>query len=309
MNEYRRNRYRGSITGAMILIAIGVVFLIANLHPNVDAWGILFRYWPLILIFIGVGKIFDSFIFRDGAGAPSSDHVSGVAIAFIALIFVFGLAIWTGHGRSNEFLHDTHAVELLGAKDVTADIQMSAGELTVKGGASRLLDSDFRYREEEGKPSVDYSVSGDHGQLNITQEKEHLHLGTTHNSWLLNFGGTEPLDVKLTMGAGQSDLNFRGLDLRHLDVNIGAGQMTLDLTGPRKSDLEVDIEGGVGSATIRLPKDVGVRVHASGGIGSIETDGLKRDGDAYVNGAYGKSPTSIAIEIHGGIGEIGLQLQ
>lgn len=307
MDNTRRNRYRGSIAGAMILIAIGIVFLIANLHPNIDPWPILLRYWPLILIFIGVGKIFDSFVFRDRSDANKSD-ITGVSVAFVALILIFGLAIWHSHKTNPDTIHDTHAVELLGAKEVTADIRMPAGQLTLTGGASRLLDAEFRYREQEGKPSVDYTVSGDHGQLTITQERR-IHLGTTNNTWKLEFGGNEPLDVKLNMGAGQSDLNFRGLDLRHLEVNIGAGQMALDLTGPRNSDLEADIEGGVGSATIRLPRDVGVRVHASGGIGSVSTDGLTRDGDAYVNDAYGKSAKKIALEVHGGIGEINLRLE
>jgi N-terminal domain of toast_rack, DUF2154/Domain of unknown function (DUF5668) len=308
MDGSSRSRYRGSVTGAMILIAVGIFFLILNLHPNIDLWPIMFRYWPLILIFIGVGKIFDSLIFADRTGTSSGDHVSGISIALVVLILIFGLALWRGNKMgSNSSMHDTHEVELLGAKSVSADVQMPAGQLTLTGGASRLLDADFNYREDEGKPSVDYSVSGDHGQLRIRQEREHLHLGTARNTWNLRFGGNEPLDLKLNMGAGQSDLNFRGLELHHLEVNIGAGQMTLDLTGPRKSDLEAIIEGGVGSATIRLPKQVGVHVHASGGIGSIATDGLARDGDAYVNASYGKSPITINLEVHGGVGEIDLQ--
>lgn len=309
MNDNRRTRYRGSITGALVLIAIGVLLLVTNMHPGV-AWGLLWHYWPLILIFIGVGQIFDAFIFRERTGAPTTpDHVSGVTVAFVVLILIFGLAVWKGHVVRPDLIHDTHAVELLGAKEVSADINMPAGQLDISGGAPRLLDSDFRYREEEGKPSVDYSVTGDHGALTIRQEGTHLHLGTTTNDWKLNFGGSEPLDVKLNMGAGQSELNFRGINLRHLEVQVGAGQMTLDLTGPRKANLDATIEGGVGSGTIRLPKDIGVRVHAEGGIGSINADGLTHDGGAWVNDAYGKSPTSITLEVHGGIGEINLQLE
>jgi hypothetical protein len=45
-------------------------------------------------------------------------------------------------------------------------------------------------------------------------------------------------------------------------------------------------------------------VHASGGIGSISTDGLTRDGDDYVNAAYGKTPTSINLTVEGGVGTI-----
>jgi hypothetical protein len=308
MDARERARCRGSITGAMVLIAIGVFFLIANLKPDIDPWPIVFRYWPLILIFIGVGKIFDSLIFRDRTGASTADHVSGVAIALVALALVFGVAIWRGHRMTNVF-HDSHAVELLGAKDVSASIQMPAGQLTLTGGGTRLLDSDFSYREDEGTPTVDYSVSGSHGQLDIKQTRPGLHIGGTHNTWTLHFGGSEPLDLKLNMGAGQSDLSFRGLDLRNLEVNIGAGEMSLDLTAPRKSDLRADIEGGVGSAKIWLPKNVGVRVHASGGIGTVNTDGLTRDGDAYVNQAYGKSSTTINLDVHGGVGEISFLLQ
>lgn len=303
MDASRRPNRRGSITGAMILIALGVVFLIANLRPGIDAWSIVFHYWPLILIFIGVGKIFDSLIFRDADSTTGADHVSGASIAFVVLIAIFGFALWRGHERHDR-LHDTHAVELQGAKTVSANVDMSAGQLTLTGGDSRLLDADFDYREEEGKPLVDYTVSGDHGQLDINQEKENFHFGSTHNTWNLHFGGAEPLDLKVSIGAGQSDLQLRDLNVTRLEVHIGAGQMTLDLSGPRKSNLNADIEGGVGSATIRLPKDVGVRVHASGGIGSVSTDGLTRDGDAYVNAVYGKTPATVELTVQGGVGEI-----
>ena len=87
---------------------------------------------------------------------------------------------------------------------------------------------------------------------------------------------------------------------------MGAGQMLLDLNGPRKQNLSVDIHGGVGQARIRLPKDVGVRAHATGGIGSVNTHGFTKQGDDYVNTAYGKTPTSIDLSVEGGIGEIDL---
>lgn len=311
MNDVRRPRRAGSITGALILIAIGVAFLISNMRPDIDAWGIIFRWWPLILIFIGVGKIFDSLIFRDSS-SPYTAHVSGASgasVAVLALIIIFGIAVWRGHKR-NDSVHDTHSVELLGAKTVSADVQMPAGQLRLTGGDAHLLDADFDYREAEGKPSVEYNVSGDHGQLDISQERHHLHwVGTTHNDWTLRFGGAEPLDLTLSMGAGQSDINLRELNVNRLEVHIGAGQMTLDLGGPRKSNLTVDIQGGVGSAIIRLPKEVGVRVHASGGIGSVSTDGLTRNGDDYVNAAYGKTPSSIDVTVQGGVGDIVLSEQ
>ncbi|HKQ88048.1 MAG TPA: LiaF domain-containing protein, partial [Candidatus Acidoferrales bacterium] len=97
-----------------------------------------------------------------------------------------------------------------------------------------------------------------------------------------------------------------GLDLTHLEVHMGAGEMVLDLTGQRKQNLSADIHGGVGQARIRLPKDVGVRAHATGGIGAVNAHGLTKQGDDYVNAAYGKTPTTIDLSVEGGIGEIDL---
>jgi hypothetical protein len=82
--------------------------------------------------------------------------------------------------------------------------------------------------------------------------------------------------------------------------------MDVDLRGPRTTDLDADIEGGVGQGTIRLPQDVGVRVNAEGGIGSINTHGLRREGDEYVNDALGKSPATIHLRVEGGVGSIDL---
>ena len=64
----------------------------------------------------------------------------------------------------------------------------------------------------------------------------------------------------------------------------------------------------MGKATVRLPSDVGVRASAHGGIGAINVHGLKKDGDDYVNEAYGKSPITVTVHVAGGVGEINLEL-
>ena len=60
-NGYKR---RGSIGGALIVIALGIFFLIINLHPDLDAWSIVRRYWPVLLIAVGVGYMWDALMDR-----------------------------------------------------------------------------------------------------------------------------------------------------------------------------------------------------------------------------------------------------
>jgi hypothetical protein len=298
-------RRRRSPIGGLILIVIGVFFLVVTLRPDFNPWPVFAHYWPVILIVIGLGKIWDVYANRQG-GEPAVRH-SGALAALVILVVLFGLALWKGSGGATTLVTDTQTVELQGAKTVSADLEMPAGTLKLSGGSATLLDASFRYRDSEGKPQVDYSVSGEHGQLSIIQNEKHIHVGTTHSNWNLQFANNVPLDLNLQMGAGHSDLQLRELDVRHLEVKIGAGEMQLDLSGPRKSSLDADIQGGVGSATIYLPKDVGVRVHASGGIGSVNTHGMTKDDDDYVNSAYGKTPATITLTIQGGVGSIDLE--
>jgi hypothetical protein len=300
-----RMRRRRSPIGGLILIVIGLLFLLLKFHPELDPWPIFARYWPVILIVIGTGKIWDAYLYRQSPDTPPAARHSGMWVALVILLVLFGLALWKGRA-GNYMRHQTQSIDRQGAHTLSADIEIPAGTLKLSGGSAKLLDADFLYRESEGQPRVDYSVNGDHGSLKISDEEKRLHLGTTHNTWDLRFAGDMPLDLNLQMGAGQSDLRLGDLDVRRVDINIGAGEMQLDLTGARKNNLDVEVQGGVGSATIALPKDVGVQIHASGGIGAISTDGLtKQDGD-YINSAYGKTPATITVDIQGGVGAISL---
>jgi hypothetical protein len=300
---------RGSIGGALIVIAVGIFFLIINLHPDLDAWSIVRRYWPVLLIAIGVGYMWDALMDRKYSDPNVPRRHSGGSVAALLVLTVLVFALW--HGRnSRPVLHQTQDVSLQGAQSVTANIDIPAGSLDVAGGAgaNQLLNATFEYHESDGQPRVEYEVSGGRGDLSITQEnKMHLRLATSRNDWQLRFAENVPMDMNVQIGAGSSNLRLQGLGVKNLDVQAGVGQINLDLTGPRKSDLHVDIHGGVGSAVIRLPNDVGVRVHASGGIGSVSPHGLTRDGDDYVNAVVGKTPATIELTIEGGIGSVSLQ--
>lgn len=308
------NMRHGSATGAAILIGIGVFFLILNFRPNFHPWAFLERYWPVLLIILGLGKLWDYYAGREHPEmAGRWGFLGTVIVVLVAVVFATSVAHWgrnrrdTGWSDHRLNIHEAQSVDFQGAQSVTANIQMPAGSLELGGGSNELLDANFSYTDSQLKPRVAYAVDNGRGQLSVTSANEHSTFDRKSNDWNLHFGDTIPLDLNLDMGAGQSDMKLGNLNLTKLNVNIGAGQMDLDLTGDRKNDLQARIEGGAGLAKIRLPKNIGVRVHASGGIGSIDSDGLKRDGDAYVNEAYGKTPATITLNIEGGVGEIRLE--
>jgi hypothetical protein len=305
---------RVSLVFPIILITVGALFLLHNWRPAFDPRPILWTYWPLILIFLGLGKIWDSTYRSRNPNAPPGISI-GATIGTIAFVLVLVVLLWHGrsfsrrHGFYSGSQHQSQTVDLQGAKLAHATLEMGAGHLTINGGGSRMLDADFTYSNDYDQPHVDYSVSGGVGQLKVSQESHSVHFGRSQNDWNLHFSKDIPLELKVDMGAGQGDLHFHDIPLTRLDLNLGAGQMDVDFTGDRKTDLTADIEGGVGQATIRLPKNVGVIAHASGGIGSIDVHGLKHDGDSYTNDAYGKSAATIHLKVEGGIGQINLNVE
>jgi hypothetical protein len=195
------------------------------------------------------------------------------------------------------------------------------------------LEADFTYNVAELEPDVEYR----NDKLSVlTPDVESRNIGTLWDlddyryEWDLRLNDEVPMDMNITMGAGTSDLDLGSLSLRTLDIDAGAGEITLDLsgttsltrlsvdtgvgeitidlTGDWQQDLDAAIRAGVGRLTILLPRDVGVRVDVEGGISDIDTRGLNRDGDDYVNDAYGESEVTLRIEIDAGIGQIDLEV-
>ena len=320
-NGYRRT----SIIFPVLLITVGGLFLYRSWNPEFNPWPILATYWPLLLVFIGLGKIWDYLRQRQTgsqpvdtssgapAGAGSSSSV-GTTVAVVAAVAVLLILLWHGSGRirarDGGFRgHENHTVDTQGAKTVTASIQMAAGELVIGGGTSHLMDGTFDFREGRGTPEVRYNVSDGKGDLSIEETHTGPNIvmpGNNHTNWNLRFGNQVPLEMTVNMGAGEGQLRLRDLPVTRLELNLGAGRVDADLTGDRKSDLRADISGGVGEAVLRLPKNVGVIADVSGGLGSVDTRGLRKDGDQYINDAYGHTPATIRLHISGGIGSISL---
>jgi len=205
---------------------------------------------------------------------------------------------------------ESHSIQPEDAMSVSANLKLGAGELNVTGGADALMEGEFSYNVSDWKPKVNYDVSGDKGELSVEQGSgEGVRLGgDARNEWDLRLNDEVPTNLRVEMGAGESDLDLDSLTLIGLDLQMGAGKTTVDLTGDYDRDFDASIEGGVGEATVLVPGEVGVRVRAEGGLGKINAEGFQREGEAYVNDAYGDSDVTLEVDVRGGIGEINLEV-
>ena len=172
------------------------------------------------------------------------------------------------------------------------------------------MEGDFSYNVADWKPQVDYEVSGEQGDLTVEQGSgdDGRLGGGARNEWDVRFSDDVPTDLVVEMGAGESDLDLDSLILTGLDLQVGAGKTTVDLTGDYAEGFDARIQGGVGEATVLVPSKAGVRVRADGGLGKINAEGFQREGDAYVNDAYGDSEVTLNVDVQGGVGTINLEV-
>jgi hypothetical protein len=228
----------------------------------------------------------------------------------LVLLGALLLASCSSKLRVGELKTESQSVELGDAKSVNVEINFGAGDLSVNGGAEKLLDANFTYNVARLKPEVEYT--DDTLIIRQPEVKGLLALGDIadfRNEWSLGLNNEVPMDLSVNVGAGTSELQLADLSLTGLDINLGASESTVDLSSKWVQDLDVTIEAGVGDVTLRLPEDIGVRVQVETAIGTIDAPGLKQDGNVYTNAAYGVSDVTLQINLEAGIGQINLEVK
>jgi len=203
---------------------------------------------------------------------------------------------------------ETKSIELGSADEAKVHVRMGIGELKVAGGADTLMEGTFEYNVDNWQPSVDYNLDGSQGVLLVDQPDAKIPVvgRGAINNWGLQFNNGVPMDLKIDTGAGEAALDLRGLNLTGFELNVGAGNTNIDLSSALDHDLSTTIAGGVGKLTVKLPHDMGIRVTASSGIGGLTSSGLQKNGNSYVNEAYGVSPHTLFLDITAGVGAIDL---
>ena len=80
-------RHRPSLLGALLWIGIGVAVLLYNLNVIPNLWSMVSRYWPILLILLGLGKVIDYYRHKEGVSIRAGEIVG------IVLLLLIGTAI------------------------------------------------------------------------------------------------------------------------------------------------------------------------------------------------------------------------
>src|SRR5215510_5567043 len=125
----RDDQRRNSLVVPILLITLGALFLFRSWHPGFEIGRVLRDWWPLILIAVGLGKIWDSSRNRGPSGQASGGVALGSTIGVVAAVVVIVILLGqyqkshrkfssaNGDESERDFAsHTEEVVELQGAK-------------------------------------------------------------------------------------------------------------------------------------------------------------------------------------------------
>jgi hypothetical protein len=175
-------------------------------------------------------------------------------------------------------LVEERVVELGDATSVKASVGMGSGNLRIAGGGDRLMRGRFEYGALRWKPEVQYAVEDGRGSLRVKQPDERIGLDVDPAYlWDLAFADEVPLDLDISLGAGQSALDLGSTTLRTLHSAIGSGQFAADLTGGLSSLSDVVLNVASGRTSLVMsgayPVLENVRVAVASGLLDLALDG------------------------------------
>jgi hypothetical protein len=95
---------RHSLSGPLVLLLIGGLFLWRNLHPEAPVFDLVAQYWPFLLIAWGFIRLFEVLLSWRNDG--SRHTFTGGEVALVVLICMAGSGIWMAH-RHSRFIGGT----------------------------------------------------------------------------------------------------------------------------------------------------------------------------------------------------------
>lgn len=290
--ENRPIRNRGSFVGPLILIGLGLVFLLSNIGAiKGDAWNIILRLWPLLLVAMGLdgilrrqGMVGGALMLGLGVILLLSNYgylnmnvwqlilqlwpllliaigfdivigrrsLVGSLIGLVLILAVLAGALWLGGVTVDRGM-------ALNSTEVQQMLEgATSARVVIEPGAGALA--------LKALDDSNTLLSGTVGQRRGEQISQDFSQANGRATFILRSSGST-IFLPQDQNRWKWDLGLNRQIPLDLKVGLGAGEAVLDLTGLDLSALEVDL--GVGQSTITLPATGRFEAKVNGAIGQL----------------------------------------
>ena len=297
----------------ILLISGGILLLLSNLGiVTWSTWNLIWRFWPLVLIAIGIDVLFGQ---RSALGAIISAFLILALIGAVAgaVFFADKLPVLDRFTTASPW-ETAHIEQALGdyeSAKVFIDWTSQPGYLSALDHSKNLIEGDLTF---QGELIFDVDSLGSTADVSLDTRQVNNWVSFPFQSnsggeWEIFLSPEIPIDLTLDSGSGRCDFELSELLLADLFLDSGSGSIKLTL--PDKQSYAVKIDSGSGSLQIDIPEGTGIRVRLDSGSGSFSpgndfnlVSGEKRGDGTWESDNYDTAKYTIEMQIDQGSGSI-----
>lgn len=320
----------GAIIWGFIFIFVGGVFLLNSLNVLTVSWsffGNLFRFWPIILVLIGLNILI---------GKSSLGRYIGTIISVIIVGLVLIFTLFFSTPQLTNFFNDKipwwsnvnifQAGELLKKTETVAeedyeDQVITSRNMTIDIGISEFTISDdvdnedyfavsSQYYDNFGVPKFTHDLNNNILDLNFTTESQSVFNFGSYTwekvKYDFTFGKTSvPTNFEIDLGTGSGEVDFQKLNVNNFKTEVGTGSIEIQFGEQAVPTGKIESKVGTGKTVIELPEELGLKITHEIGIGSITVDGkdVDKNGTYYTEG-YDQANQKVELDLKVGTGSI-----
>ncbi|MEX0621625.1 MAG: DUF5668 domain-containing protein [Candidatus Woykebacteria bacterium] len=275
----------------IVLILLGAIFLLNNfgLLPW-SIWTNLWKFWPVLLILIGVEYLI---------GQSISLKTTVILLLLIFLIpIIFAVNPVTKNPLATEKLSIAEDLGSLTKAKIIVDMPATNLDIKSTTSSSKLINGMVSYSKAANKPQVSKEESFGQGIYRIAQ------MGVTglpiisslKNDTDLSLTTQIPLEIQINTEASRQDINLKNLRVDYLEINSKAGDLKIAFGDSYSSRAKISTSAS--NLTITIPKEIAARVKIDSKVKNLSIDGRykKADGE-YKTKDFDASFTRVDIQI------------
>jgi len=254
-----------SIAFPLVLIALGIVFLLANAGFLTGlSWRHVAQLWPVLFVLLGVDLLLRP---RSMFAAVIAEvAIIGAALLYLAAAPTLPGATGTGAGTFTS----QESVLRTGASSLSLTLGYGAGDLTVRAGATDLLMPNLvLVKSTREDIDLEWNVRGNGSAVvDVTSRGPDFAVGAADRAWDVTLPSDMPVGMTLNLGAGDFDIDLSSVMLTRATINNGASSLQLALPKP-SGNVPITVSTGASSVDLRIPAGVEYQVRVTGALNSI----------------------------------------
>ncbi len=297
-----------NIFWGVFFVTIGGLILLGNLTDLNFTWNSAWKFWPMVLILIGVSILVKNEI---GKGI-----VAGLAALVLALTLYASVSATTNlidndfeinFGDEVAVFDTTYFSQEYSDSIKTATLNFSggAGGFKMLTPTDKLLD--FRTEGVRENFKLERSDLNSHSEINFDMKSNHsIKLGKNNykNNVELSLNSNPEWDLNFDVGAASLDLDLTQYKVNKIDINMGAAALNVKF-GDLADVTRFKIDAGASDIDILIPDSVGCEIKSDAALSSKNYEGFtKISKNLYRSEDFDKYSKKIFIDIDCGVSSI-----